>query len=134
MIEIKSVIDYNGWLEVTWAEGDEQVFCGSYSGHPEHIQMLRDKAVTLGTSLDEYEDLITKVQSEFKMPSVEELNAYEQEQKVMECTAYLAATDWVEPYLIRHELGLELLAADSEKFVIKQKRDEAKAFLKTVGV
>ena len=134
MIEIKSVIDYDGWLEVTWAEGDEQIFCGSYSGHPEHIQMLRDKTAALGTSLDEYEDLIAKVQSEFKMPSAEELNAYEQEQKVMECMTYLSSTDWVEPYLIRHELGLEILAADSEKFVIKQKRIEAKAFLKSLGV
>ena len=134
MIEIKSVINENGWLEVTWVEGDEQVFCGSYSGHPEHIKMLRDKAVEFNTPLDAYEDMITKVQSEFKMPSVEELNAYEQEQKVMECTTYLASTDWVEPYLIRHELGLEILAADSEKFVIKQKRDEAKTFLKSLGV
>ena len=124
MIKIKAfVLDETNWLEATWVnESDEQVYCESYSGHPEHIQMLRDKAIELGTSLDEYENLIAKVQSEFKMPSAEELNAYEQEQKVMECTTYLASTDWVEPYLIRHELGLEILASDSEKNVLKQKR------------
>lgn len=136
MIKIKSfILDETNWLEVIWVnENEEQVHCESYSGHPEHVQMLRGKAAELGTSLDEYEELISKVQSEFVMPTESELLAYEQEQKIAECTTYLAMTDWVEPYLIRHELGLEILAANSEKFAIKQKRDEAKAFLKSVGV
>ena len=149
MIKIKSLTLDNGWLEATWVDAistvkvveqveevditETQVHCESYSGHPEHVQMLRDKAVELGTSLDEYEELIAKVQSEFVMPTEAELLAYEQEQKIAECTAYLVTTDWVEPYLIRYELGLEILAADSEKFVIKGKRAEAKAFLKSVG-
>ena len=148
MIKIKSfILDETNWLEVTWIDEvvsineetkeetitETQVHCESYSGHPEHIQMLRNKAAELGTSLDEYEELIAKVQSEFVVPTEAELLAYEQEQKIAECTTYLAMTDWVEPYLIRHELGLEVLAADSEKLVIKGKRAEAKAFLKSVG-
>lgn len=136
MIKIKSfILDETNWLEATWVDTeDNQIHCESYSGHPEHIQMLRDKAVELGTPLDEYEELITKVQSEFVMPTEADLLAYEQEQKIAECTAYLAMTDWVEPYLIRHELGLEILAADSEKLVIKGKRADAKVFLKEQGL
>ena len=96
MIKIKSfILDETNWLEVIWVNDDEQVHCESYSGHPEHIQMLRDKAAELGTSLDEYEELITKTQSEFIMPTEAELLAYEQEQKIAEARAYLQATDYV---------------------------------------
>ena len=43
--------------------------------------------------------------------------------------AYLLSTDWVEPYLIKHYTGIELLPADSNKFVIEQKRKEARLLL-----
>lgn len=40
--------------------------------------------------------------------------------------SYLASTDWVEPYLIKHYTGIELLPPNSNKFVIEQKRKEAR--------
>ncbi len=45
------------------------------------------------------------------------------------CLQYLADTDWVESYLIKHYTGLELLPEDSDKFAIEQKRNEAKSVL-----
>ena len=52
------------------------------------------------------------------------------EQAKAEARAYLDSTDWVEPYLIKHYTGIELLPLDSNKFAIEQKRKEAKELLK----
>jgi len=47
----------NKWLEATWYteenETKAQVHCESFSGHPEHIAMLRAKAIEYETVLDE---------------------------------------------------------------------------------
>ena len=53
---------------------------------------------------------------------------------IAEAKAYLASTDWVEPYLIKHYTGLEVIEAGSNKFVIEAKRTEARAFLKEQGL
>ena len=55
-------------------------------------------------------------------------------EKIAEAKAYLAKTDWVEPYLIKHYTGLSILEEDSNKFVIEAKREEARAFLKEQGL
>lgn len=52
------------------------------------------------------------------------------EQAKAEAQAYLDDTDWVEPYLIKHYTGIELLPIDSNKFVIEQERKEARELLK----
>lgn len=52
------------------------------------------------------------------------------ERAKVEAQAYLASTDWVEPYLIKHYTGIELLPLDSDKFLIEQKRKEAIELLK----
>lgn len=134
MIKIKSfILDETNWLEVTWVnENDEQIHCESYSGHPEHIAMLRAKALEFGTELDEA--LITECVANFKYPTEEELAQQELKAKIAEAKAYLASTDWVEPYLIKHYTGLEVLEADSNKFVIEAKRSEARAFIKEQGL
>jgi hypothetical protein len=51
------------------------------------------------------------------------------EQAKAEAQAYLLSTDWVDAYLIKHYTGIELLPADSNKFVIEQKRKEARLLL-----
>lgn len=66
----------NDWLEATWIEDDKQVHCESFSGHPEHIAMLRAKALEFGTTLDE--SLIKECVANFVMPeepTLEELEA-----------------------------------------------------------
>ena len=124
MIEIKSVIDYDGWLEVTWAEGDEQLHCESYSGHPEHIQMLRDKAVELGTLLDEYEDMIVKAEQAYTPPTQEEVDREVVMQKVQEYKAYLAATDF------KMTVDYYSTLTEAEQLELTAKRKEAREFIR----
>ena len=113
----------NDWLEATWYEetitlndvekqvgvdDDEnpimetiheeivtktQVHCESFSGHPEHITMLRAKALEFGTELDE--ELIAEAIKNFKMPTEDELALEVLRTKIAEAKAYLASTDYV---------------------------------------
>lgn len=52
--------------------------------------------------------------------------------KINEADTYLAQTDWVENYKIRHDLGLELIPEDSSKLEVLNKREEYKLFLNGV--
>ena len=110
MKKLTLILDETNWLEATWVEetitineveGEEVesketsiLWCESYSGHKEHITMLRNKALEFGTSLDEYEDLITECESKFIYPTDEELQAEEIAMKVQEYKNYLASTDY----------------------------------------
>ena len=124
------------WLEATWyEEADEvktQLHCESFSGHPEHIAMLEAKALEFETSLDEYDGLIAQAKEAFVMPTTEELLAYELDQKIQEANQYLAQTDWVNSYKIRHDLVLELIPEDSSKWEVINKREEYIVFLKSI--
>ena len=72
-LELKLYGKDNDWIEATWyTEADEvktQVHCEGFSGHPEHITMLRAKVVEYGTPLTaEDELLIAEAISNFVMP------------------------------------------------------------------
>ena len=86
----------NDWIEATWyEEADEvktQVHCESFSGHPEHIAMLRSKALEYGTELDEA--LITECVTNFIMPTDAELAVEVNKAKLQEAYAYLVSTAW----------------------------------------
>ena len=69
-----------------------QVHCESFSGHREHIAMLRAKALEFGTELDEA--LISECIANFKYPTEEELAQQELEVKIAEAKTYLASTDF----------------------------------------
>lgn len=60
----------------------------------------------------------------------EYIDGQESIKKINEANTYLAQTDWVETYKVRHELGLEILPETSSKWGIINKREEYKAFLK----
>ena len=106
-IKLNITIDKD-WLEATWIKevttindvekeesvAIEQIWCESFSGHPEHIAMLEAKALEFNTSLDEYMELIAQAKEAFIMPTAEELLAYELEQKIQEAKMYLASTDY----------------------------------------
>ena len=117
MIKIKSfILDETNWLEVVWVNEktttnivkkevdgvlteveeinttETQVHCESYSGHPEHIAMLRAKALEFGTELDEA--MITECITNFKMPTAEEIAEQELKVKIAEAKAYLVSTDF----------------------------------------
>lgn len=75
----------NDWLEATWhTEEDEvktQVHCESFSGHPEHIAMLRARVVEFATPLSvEQESMVAEAIANFVMPTQAELDAYAQAQ------------------------------------------------------
>ncbi len=110
----------------------EQIHCESFSGHKEHIAMLEAKALEFGTSLDEYSELIKQCKDSFIYPTDEELLAYELDKKIQEANQYLAQTDWVNAYKLRHDLGLELIHEDSQKLEVINKREEYIVFLKTL--
>ena len=93
-IKLNITIDKD-WLEATWVkevttindvekDGEivqeesaitEQLHCESFSGHPEHISMLRDRCLLYGVKLSiDDEKLIEEAMNNFTMPSQEELD------------------------------------------------------------
>ena len=110
MITIKTLIITNDWIEVTWIETLEEVetivHCESFSGHPEHIQMLRDKALEFKTDLTDYESEIAEAIKAFVMPSDDEIAKELLAHKIQEAQAYLNSTDWY--YARKAETGEEV--------------------------
>ena len=137
MIKIKSLILDNGWLEATWVEeitipfeGEEdkvettQLHCESYSGHPEHIAMLRARAVEFGTPLDEFEGLITQAEQAYIPPTQEEVDREVVIQKVQEYKAYLAATDF------KMTVDYYSTLTEAEQLELTAKRKEAREYIR----
>lgn len=89
-----------------------------------------------GSHTDRYIDNIVFMYEKTNVDSVPDLkmfvssifseDAILKEEKKEMANKYLASTDWVEPYLIKHYTGIELLPPQSNKFVIEQKRKEAR--------
>ena len=94
MKKLTLILDQTNWLEATWVEDETQVHCESYSGHPEHISMLRAKALEFETSLEDYEDLIAECEKNFIAPTEEEIQAEITLHLVNEAKNYLASTDY----------------------------------------
>lgn len=148
MKKLTLILDQTNWLEATWVEeiitineveGKKveakevtQVHCESYSGHKEHISMLRAKALEFETSLEDYEDLIAECETNFIAPSESEIQAEIIKNLVAEAKNYLASTDWVNSYKLRHDLGLEVIPEDSLKWEVIKQRETYIEFLKTI--
>lgn len=86
----------NDWLEATWYteenEAKTQVHCESFSGHPEHISMLRAKALEYETALDEA--IVKELADSYEAPTQAELDAEANKAKIQEAYAYLSNTAW----------------------------------------
>lgn len=106
-MKLNIILDQTNWLEATWVEeivtqvedGEDivettQVHCESYSGHKEHIAMLRAKALEFETSLEDYEDLIAECEKNFIAPTEEEIQAEITVNLVQEAKNYLSSTDY----------------------------------------
>ena len=124
----------NDWIEATWyEEADEvrtKVHCESFSGHPEHIAMLRAKALEFGTELDE--TLVAECVANFKMPTEAELAEQAKAQAIAEARSFLNSTDWIKSKYI--ELVVMKKTMTEEEFNAKYevelaKMDEARAIL-----
>ena len=62
--------------------------------------------------------------------TIEEVEAEILNLKIQEANQYLAQTDWVNTYKIRHDLGLELIPEESSKWEVINKREIYISFLK----
>lgn len=126
MIKIKSfILDETNWLEVTWDnENGEQVWCESFSGHREHIELLRAKALEFGTPLNTYESLIDKCLSKFVYPTQEELDKALVIQKIQEYKAYLLATDF------KMTVDYYATLSEVEQLELTAKRQEAREYIR----
>lgn len=140
MKKLTLILDQTNWLEATWVEeivtqvegeeGEEdivettQVGCESYSGHKEHIAMLRAKALEFETSLEDYEDLIAECEKNFIYPTEEEIQAEITANLVQEAKNYLASTDY--------KMTVDYFATltESEQFILTTKRAEAREFIR----
>ena len=77
--EVEKEVEVDGELikEIVQEESvtTEQLHCESFSGHPEHISMLRDRCTLYGVKLSiDDEKLIEEAMNNFTMPSQEELD------------------------------------------------------------
>lgn len=52
--------------------------------------------------------------------------------KIIESNKYLKDTDWVKDYILRHDLGVDILPSNSNKLAINEKRKEYIKFLKEI--
>ena len=141
MKKLTLILDETNWLEGTWieeitnqVEGEEdrvettQVWCESYSGHPEHISMLRAKALEYSTELDEYEEMIAECESKFVAPSEEEIQAGVIANLVQEAKIYLASTDY--------KMTVDYFAtlSEEEQNELIAKRAEARKLINTLEI
>lgn len=124
MKKLNLILDNTNWLEATWTEDNKQLHCESYSGHPEHITMLRNKALEFGTPLDEYESLIAQAEQAYTPPTQEELDKALVIQKVQECKAYLVATDF------KMTVDYYATLSEVEQLELTAKRDEAREYIR----
>lgn len=84
----------DNWLEATWLENEIQIHCESFSGHKEHITLLRAKAKEFNTPLKEFEPLIKQCENAFIYPTDKEIVKEQLQHKINEAKAYLSSTDY----------------------------------------
>ena len=123
----------NDWLEATWyTEVDgvkTQVHCESFSGHPEHIAMLRSKLAEYGTETTvEDETMIAECITNFVMPTEAELAQQAVDKKIAEAKAYLASTDF------KMTVDYYSTMTPEQQEELTRKRAEARSFLREQGL
>ena len=111
-------------VEATWLENEIQIHCESFSGHKEHIALLRAKAKELNTSLKEYEPLIKQCEDSFIYPTDEEIIKEELKNKIAEAKAYLSSTD----YKMTVDYFATLSKEIQDELILK--RSEAREFIR----
>ena len=140
-MKLDLTIDQTNWLEATWVEetitkvegkedsvNTKQLHCESYSGHPEHIAMLRAKALEFGTPLDEFEGLIAQAEQAYTHPTQEELNKALVIQKIQQYKAYLLATDF------KMTVDYYATLTEAEQLDLTTKRQEAREYIRANDV
>lgn len=65
-----------------------------------------------------------KKENDFFVVDSEKENLFLAKEELDQCLSYMSQTDWVEPYKLRHDLGIDKLLSDSNKWKIITKREE----------
>ncbi len=150
MITLSIIKTNPDWLEATWSEvktvtlpqneisddvvdlalraqeATEVIWCESYSGHREHIDMLVNKAIEFGTDLtDGDKELIKQVSEAYVYPTEEEIQAEVVTNKIAECKVYLANTD----YKVTVDYFATLTEAEQQDLIAK--RAEAREYIRS---
>ena len=112
------------WFEVTWIEDETIVHCESFSGHPEHIQMLKIRALEFDTPIDKYQDIIDEAVKNFIVPTQEALDKYVIDNQIAEYKNYLSSTDY--KMTIDYFATLDKVTQDE----LISKRAEAREFIR----
>ena len=123
MIKLNIILEKD-WLEATWKEDEIQIHCESFSGHKEHIALLRVKAKEFNTSLKEFEPLIKQCQDSFIYPTDEEIAKEELQHKINEAKVYLSSTD----YKMTVDYFATLTKDVQDELILK--RSEARDFIR----
>lgn len=121
MIKLELIkYDNANCLEATWKEDEVQIHCQAYDCS--QMDLLKADAEKYGTGLNEYLEIIELIESLVPEPDLEAIAKYELEQKTQEANLYLAQTDWVKDYKLRHDLGLDIIPESSSKWEVINKR------------
>ena len=123
-IKLTLILDKTNWLEAEWkSEDDIPLETWSFSGHKEHISLLRAIAKEFNTSLKEFEPLIKQCQDAFIYPTDEEIAKEELQHRINESLAYLNKTD--KKFFIGYKPK-----EDEDLVLIEKLRDEAREFIR----
>lgn len=123
-MKLNIILDETNWLEATWLENETQIHCESFSGHKEHIALLRAKSKEFNTSLEEFEPLIKQCEDSFIYPTDEEIAKEELKNKIAESKAYLSSTD----YKMTVDYFATLSKEIQDELILK--RNEAREFIR----
>ena len=123
-IKLNITIDKD-WLEATWTEDETVLHCESFSGHNEHIEMLKDKCLEFNTELtEEHKVIVNEISEAYIYPTEEEIVAEELTHKINEAKFYLANTDY--------KMTVDYFAtlSEAEQIELTAKRAEAREFVR----
>jgi len=107
---------------------EENNITGAFGFEPEEPFITVPSSVWKQFAIHKKEDL-TINDGKIKV-SDSALALMETAKKVQEANTFLKATDWVEPLIIAHKMGVDgyVLSPDSNRLLIDAQRDEARAF------
>ncbi len=88
--------------------------------------------ISYSIEADEYKQWLSEGNIPEPEFTEEELTARELNEKISTANQYLAQTDWVNAYKIRHDFGLDMIPEYSSKWEVVNKREEYIEFLKGV--
>lgn len=116
------------WFQATWKEDNIQVYCESFGGSDEYVQLFRNKCLEFKTkTTKEDEKIITEVQNAFVPISQEELDKQKEENRIL-CINSKASEIILSKYPLYKQNNITLLLTPYTEIDL----EEMKMFIDTV--